>query len=159
MDSNVLIDLTTPTSSPHDWALRKRVLASAIKVFAEPYGSGRDTCTLLSWTPMTSSNTDRDWKLKLRYGQLSTPFNHYTSITEGVVDRLVDGFECRLGPAFMSMKTWAESPDEASHMARLIGEQIGFRCTGEVLVYDTEPHEPPVPNPRGYAIRFTLFDA
>lgn len=43
-------------------------------------------------------------------------------------------------------------------MTRLIAEQIGFKVTGEVLVYDTEPKVPPLENPHGYDINFTPYD-
>ena len=101
---------------------------------------------------------DEDWKLKLRYGRLRTPFKHYTAIAEGVVGELAEGFACRPGTAFMAMKTWASSADESADMVRVIGEQIGFRVTGHTRVYDTEPTQPPRPNPFGYDINFTPFD-
>ncbi len=107
---------------------------------------------------MNSADPDNDWKLKLRYGKLKTPFQHRTVIAEGVVGQLSDGFSCRPGPAFLGMKTWASSADEASHMAGVIGEQIGFKVTGRIYVYDTEPHQPPGDTPSGYDIQFTPFD-
>src|SRR5262245_51926328 len=107
---------------------------------------------------MDNEAVERDWKLKLRYGQLQTPFKHYTAIAEGIVGELAEGFSCRPGNAFMAMKTWASSADESAHMVRVIGEKIGFQVTGNTQVYDTEPTEPPRPNPFGYDISFTPFD-
>jgi hypothetical protein len=103
--------------------------------------------------------TDPDWKLKLRYGKLKTPYNHYTAIAEGVADQLPDGFSCQDGTAFMAMKTWASSADESADMLRAIGEQVGFRVTGRIQVYDTEPSQPPRANPHGYDIGFTPFES
>ena len=105
------------------------------------------------------ANDDKDWKLKLKYGKLRTPFKHFTVLAEGVAGNLVEGFECRRGPAIMAMKTWSESAEESTDMARTIGKQIGFAVTGNVQVYDTEPAIPPGENPHGYDINFTPFDA
>jgi hypothetical protein len=107
---------------------------------------------------MTDSD-DRDWKLKLRYGQLQTTFSHFTVLADGVAGDLKDGFECRRGPAIMAMKTWAESVDQSADMIRAIGRQVGFAVTGDVQVYETEPESPPRATPHGYDIRFTPFDA
>ena len=101
---------------------------------------------------------DKDWKLKLRYGKIQTPYKHYTALADGVVEELADGFECRKGSAWMAMKTWANSTEESSDMIKVIGEQIGFKVTGRIEVYDTEPTQPPKDNPYGYDINFTPYD-
>ena len=99
---------------------------------------------------------DKDWKLKLRYGKLKTPYKHFTALAEGIVEgELRDGYECPLGNAWMGIKTWASSSDESGDMARSIGEQIGFKVTGKILIYDTDPTEPPKDEPYGYDITFT----
>lgn len=99
-----------------------------------------------------------DWKLKLRYGLLTTDFSHFTVMADGLVGKLPEGFSCRPGPAWMAMKAWAQDASEADHMIRLIAGQIGFAVTGKVLVYDTEPAAPPQENPNGYDINFTPYD-
>jgi len=58
----------------------------------------------------------------------------------------------------MAMKAWALSPEQAEDMVRKIGQEIGFRVTGKVHVYETEPNSPPTNNPRGYDINFTHYD-
>jgi hypothetical protein len=108
---------------------------------------------------VSEGEPDDSWKLKLRYGRLETPFTHYTAIAEGIVGQLVDGFFCRPGPAFMGIKTWAESADESADMARVIGSDIGFTVTGRIQVYETEPVQPPGEKPRGYDITFTPYDS
>ena len=100
---------------------------------------------------------DSDWKLKLKYGRLKTPYSHFTIIAEGKVTADVNEFGCAKGSAFMGMKTWASSADEACDMARSIGRQIAFEVTGRIQVYDTAPEEPPRANPHGYDIKFTRF--
>jgi hypothetical protein len=100
---------------------------------------------------------EKDWKLKLRYGKLKTPYKHYTAIAEGVVREGMEDFSCPPGNAFMGMKTWASSPDESADMIRVIGERIGFAVTGRIQIYETEPAEPPRENPYGYDINFTPF--
>jgi len=100
----------------------------------------------------------KDWKLKLRYGKMTTPFSHYTVLADGVVGKLADGFECRKGRAWMGMKVWATSVDESQNMIKVIGEQIGFEVTGKIEVYSTDAKEPPSDKPRGYDITFTPYD-
>lgn len=98
-----------------------------------------------------------DWKLKLRYGQITTPFQHFTLIADGIVGELEDGFECPPGTAYMGMKTWASDADEAADMIKAIGAQIGFEVTGKIQVFSTDPTEPPGENPHGYDIQFTPY--
>jgi len=99
----------------------------------------------------------KDWKLKLRYGKLTTPFRHFTVIADGLVGQLVEGYECRPGKAYMSMKTWATDTVESTDMIKVIGKHIGFTVTGKIHVFQTEPTEPPGENPHGYDIKFTPY--
>lgn len=98
-----------------------------------------------------------DWKLKLRYGKLTTPFSHFTVIAEGEMKADDNEFGCPVGNAMMGMKAWASSSEEAGDMIRVIGEQLSFSITGRTYVYDTEPEQPPRENPNGYDIHFTPF--
>ena len=100
----------------------------------------------------------RNWKLKLRYGKEATPFKHFTALGDGVVGDLVEGFECRKGPAIMSIKTWASSTGESADMLRVIGHEIGFDALGEIQIYETDPKQPPRDDPFGYDINFTPYD-
>jgi len=72
---------------------------------------------------------DKDWKLKLRYGKLQTPFQHFTVLAEGIVGDLEEGFSCSAGSAWMGMKVWATDSEEAADMIQVIGENIGFTVT------------------------------
>lgn len=102
-------------------------------------------------------NSEKDWKLKLRYGKLQTSYKHVTLIAEGIAGELSDGFECSPGSAYMGMKAWVSSDEEAADMIQAIGTQIGFEVTGDIQLYHTEPEEPPKDNPYGYDIKFTPF--
>ena len=102
-------------------------------------------------------NDIKDWKLKLRYEKVKTPYQHFTAIGEGIVEKLADGYECPKGNAFMAIKTWATDAAESANMLRVIGSQIGFKATGKVEIYETEPKEPPKENPYGYDIQFTPY--
>ena len=106
-----------------------------------------------------SKQQEQDWKSKLRFGKLTTPYEHYTVIAEGVVGELAEGYSCRAGSAFMSMKTWASSPEEATDMVLAIGSHIGFRISGEIHVFESNPSKPPGDRPLGYDIQFKPFDA
>ena len=106
-----------------------------------------------------AADSNRDWKLKLRYGKTKTEFEHFTTIAEGVVVKLSEGFSCRPGKAIFAMKVWASSINEAADMVRAISGQIGFVLTGKIDIYKTEPSAPPGTNPHGYNIQFTPFDS
>lgn len=98
-----------------------------------------------------------DWKLKLRYGQLQTPYKHFTALAEGKMTKAENEFGCPLGSAWMAMKTWAADPAESGDMIQAIGRQIGFDVTGRIEIYETEAVQPPRENPFGYDIGFTPF--
>lgn len=106
---------------------------------------------------MDRDQPESDWKLKLRYGKLQTPFQHYTALAEGEVVKEMEDFSCPVGKAFMGMKTWASSPDESAHMIQIIGRQIGFTVKGDIQIYEAEPTKPPKDSPYGYDITFTPF--
>src|SRR5581483_1340134 len=107
---------------------------------------------------MVKVKTKPDRKLQHRYGKLKTQYHHYTAIAEGVAGKLGEGYSCPPGSAFLSVKTWASSPDESMDMVRILSEEIGFKVTGKILIYDTEPVEPPKEDPYGYDIGFSPFD-
>ena len=100
----------------------------------------------------------KDWKIKLRYGKLTTSFKHFTVFADGIVQQLVDGYYCRPGRAWMAMKVWASDVDESMGMIRVIGNKIGFSVDGKIEVYVAEPEEPPSDKPYGYHIRFMPYD-
>ena len=106
---------------------------------------------------MDSESEDKNWKLKLRYGKLKTPYQH--SIVEGTVEHLREGFSCPKGSAFMAMKVWATSSEESCDMIRAIAKHIGFDVTGQISVFETEPTSPPREDPYGYDINFTPFNS
>ena len=103
-------------------------------------------------------NEDRDWKLKLKFGKLKTPYKHITVLADGVVGDLKDGFECNSSRAWMTMKSWATDYDQAQDMIEYIGRQIGFKVDGSIECYDTDPSEPPRDNPYAYDISFSGYE-
>ena len=100
---------------------------------------------------------EKDWKLKLRYGKLTTKFNHYTTLADGIVEELTEGFECPKGKAWMAMKNWASSTEESAELIKTVGKQIGFKVTGKIEVYKTDPEQPPSEKPNGYGINFSPY--
>ena len=107
---------------------------------------------------MPEAQQNQNWKLQLRHGRLVTPYKHFTAIADGVVGELRDGFECRPGAAFMSMRTWATDASEVAHMVRQIGQQIGFAASDRIQIFATAPEQPPGEKPYGYDIRFVPYD-
>lgn len=101
---------------------------------------------------------ESDWKLKLRYGKIQTPFRHFTVLAEGRMENPNNEFDCPVGMAWMAMKTWAEDSDESGRMIQVFGKHFGFQVTGEIQVYETEALQPPEENPSGYDINFSPFD-
>jgi hypothetical protein len=102
-------------------------------------------------------NIEKDWKLKLRYGKLQTPYKHYTLIGEGFAEKFIEDFACPPGSAFMGIKVWASSHEEAANLIQSVAQDIGFSITGDIEIYDSDPEEPPTGNPYGYEIKFTPF--
>ena len=96
--------------------------------------------------------------MKLRYGTLTTEYEHVTIIADGriLLTNQLDNYPA--GPTIMSMKAWASSSQEAVDMATRIGKELGFQVTGRVDVYDTEPGKPPRENPFGYDMDFVPYD-
>jgi hypothetical protein len=105
------------------------------------------------------SDGPHDWKLKLRYGKLSTRFRHFTVLADGAAGPLMEGFTCRPGRAWMRMKAWAADGEEAMDMVVSIGRQIGFSVDGEMRIYETPPEQPPGERPLGYDIGFTPYES
>ncbi len=103
-------------------------------------------------------NADNDGKLRPEGGKIQTPFKHVTLIAEGIAGELQDGFICPPGKAFIGMKAWARSDEEAADMIQVIGKQISFEITGDIQIYYTDPSIPPQENPHGYDIKFTPFE-
>ena len=106
----------------------------------------------------TVSEIDPTWKLKLRYGKMTTPYRHFTLLADGCAENLADKYDCRPGRAWMAMKVWATDEDEAADMICSIGRHLGFDPDGTVHIYVTEPDAPPRENPHGYDITFTPYD-
>ena len=145
-------------------ALSKRGLAHPSvgqPPLGEPLPHPRIFRAISKWHYLSYPMADeiKDWRLKLRYGKLTTPYKHYTILADGEVGQLAEGFEGGPGTAWMAMKAWAESAEEAVEMIVDIAGQIGFTVTGKVEVYATEPEEAPDEEPFGYDIKFTYYDA
>jgi hypothetical protein len=96
---------------------------------------------------MGNENEDPAWKLKLRYGQTETSLQHFTVLADGLARTVGPEFGAPRGPAWMAMKVWSASGDEARHMISVIGKDIGFDVTGRIEVYSTDPAQPPRDNP------------
>jgi hypothetical protein len=97
---------------------------------------------------------NKNWKLKLRYGKLTTSYKHFTAITKGVVK---EESVYSPGSAFMAIKIWATTYDDAADLVESVAEQVEFTITGKIEIFDTEPQEPPKQNAYGYDLGFTYF--
>ncbi|MES2469347.1 MAG: hypothetical protein V4675_18720 [Verrucomicrobiota bacterium] len=106
---------------------------------------------------MSTEEAPSDWKLKLRYGKLETPYKHFTAFADGRMTLTAHDFDCPLGPAWMALKTWAVDADQSADMIRVIGERLGFVVTGRVEIHESEPNQPPKEKPSGYDANFTPY--
>ncbi|MEZ9525140.1 hypothetical protein [Enterovibrio norvegicus] len=102
--------------------------------------------------------SDQAWKLELKSGKLTTIFEHFTVLADGQVEDLIEGFDAPKGNAIMGVKVWASDIEEPPYMVKSIGDQIGFKVTGEIQIYKTGPEQPPRDNPYGYDIQFTPYE-
>ncbi len=104
-----------------------------------------------------TSDDDSDWKLKLRYGKTSTPFQHATLLAVGYMDQARHDYGVDQGPAVMAAKIWSISDLDAVEIVAQVGRDIGFRITGNIEIYRTDPEEPPIDKPSVYGVNFTPF--
>jgi hypothetical protein len=99
----------------------------------------------------------RDWKLLLRYGRLTTPYDHFTVLVDvDVIEGNAD-WNSEVGPAWMAMKVWASSADAAAGIVCDIAPQVGAEVRGKVAAYKTDPDEPPQDLPSAYGLQFTPY--
>lgn len=102
----------------------------------------------------------KNWRLKLRYGKIKTPYHHYVVMLDGYAESELTDYDsnvCPQGNAWMSVKVWANDADEAAEIARAIASSIGFQVSKSnhsILVYSTEPDMPPKENPYAYDSKF-----
>ena len=101
---------------------------------------------------------DADWKLKLRYGKVTTPFNHYSVLGGGMMLDDTNKYQCRTGSAVMSLKIWARNETDAAETFEMVGDKVGFYVDQAIEIYSTEPDEPPRENSYGYDISFVPYD-
>ena len=101
---------------------------------------------------------EKDWKLKLRNGVITTDFTHYSVLADCTVGNLIEGFECRPGKAWVDIKAWALDSDDAIDIITRMGEEVGYKVTGRVEVFETEPEMPPQEESFCYELNFTPFE-
>ena len=85
------------------------------------------------------------------------PLQHFTVLADAIVGQLTEGFTCRPGKAFVAMKVWANSTQEAADKNENIGSQIGFQVDGKIDIFQTPPIEMAKEKPFGYDIQFTPY--
>ncbi len=102
---------------------------------------------------------NKNWKLKLRYGKLTTPYKHYSLIAPVVINEYIEDFAAKPGTAYIGMKVWATNSNEAVDLLESIGNQAGFVINGRIEIYDTDPKEAPCENPNAYDIKFSYYDS
>ena len=105
-----------------------------------------------------TDDAPKDWKLKLRYGQIDTDFQHFAMVADGRVVEPNAEFKTETGPSVLSMKAWAKDSEEAGDMIVAISNHLGFKIADKVEIYATEPDAPPQEKPYGYDLRFTPYD-
>mgnify|MGYP001555136743 CR=1 FL=1 len=99
----------------------------------------------------------KDWKLKLRYGKLTTSYKHYTVLVPVKIDKYIEDFDAQPGTAWITVNTWTKDRNEACNMITDIGQQSGFIITGKFEVYATEAMQPPQESPYAYNVNFSYY--
>jgi hypothetical protein len=95
---------------------------------------------------------EADWKLKLRYGKLKTPFQHFTVLVDGLLAQ-----QSTSSRAIMGVRIWAQDAEAAEEIVRDYATRVGFKPDGKSWVYDTEPEEPPSDQPSVYGCVFERY--
>jgi hypothetical protein len=85
-------------------------------------------------------------------------YQHYTVIAKGIVGELASGFYCPKGIAFMGMKVWAASRQDAIDMIHDNAPRIGFTVTDKVEIFKTKASQPIKEDPSWYDVQFTPFN-
>jgi hypothetical protein len=99
----------------------------------------------------------KDWKLKLRYGKLKTPYQHFTIIVPVIINEFIEDFSAQPGKAYAGIKMWATDIDEAIDLTCSLAKHTGFEITGKIEVHKTDPVQPPGNNPNAYDINFSYY--
>jgi hypothetical protein len=94
-----------------------------------------------------------DWKLKLRYGRLTTPYKHMTLLVDGILDN-----EEGRSRAIMAGKVWDKTSELAMDLIADLAPRLGFDPDGRWYVYDTDPEQPPGDSPSVYGVNFTRYE-
>jgi len=102
-------------------------------------------------------SNEKDWKLKLRYGRLKTPYQHFTIIVPVIINKFIEEFSAQPGRAYAGIKVWATDTDRAIDMVNNIAEHTGFKIIGKIEIYNTDPVQPPGENPNAYDINFSYY--
>jgi hypothetical protein len=84
-----------------------------------------------------------DWKLRLRYGRLQTPYTHFTLIADGALTRPNEKLDGKPGKAFLGAKIWAKDGDQAFDIFRDVADRAGFEIRDKIDLWTTEPKHPP----------------
>lgn len=99
-----------------------------------------------------------DWKLKLRYGKMKTPYKHFVLLADCFVGNLIEEYKCSSENAIVSIKIWAVDGDQAAEIFQDIGRQIGFNVKDKIEIFDKPADQPPTDSPSAYGINFTPYD-
>ncbi len=108
---------------------------------------------------MSNQNHGSDWQRAYREGRLKTPYIHFTLVTDGQAGVMRGDFDCPPGPAFMSIKVWAPSANQAIRIAQDVGLRLGFRISGMVQIFETVPDQQPGEKPSAYDVQFASVSA
>ena len=105
----------------------------------------------------------KDWFLKLKYGKIKTPFQHYTVLLDVYAGKEITDYNsnvCPEGNAWMSVKVWANDADEAADIACALASNLGLALNknNSIQVFSTKPEMPPQEKPFAYDSNFTPYD-
>lgn len=99
----------------------------------------------------------KDWKLKLRYGKITTPYKHFTLIIPILIENYLQDFDAAPGAAYMGIKIWATDENQAMEIIEDIAEENGFAITGGISIYVTDADRAPEEDPYAYGANFSYY--
>ena len=105
-----------------------------------------------------SNETPLNHDAPLRTRDGDTPYTHYTTVCDGDLLSRVEGFDCRIGPAILSMKCWASDEREAMDLPGAFAQSVNFKIRTKVDLSSTEAEEPSRENPFGYGISLMAYE-
>lgn len=100
----------------------------------------------------------KNWKLKLHYNKIKTPYKHYQLFANGKnIAMDPEKYKNQSPNAYMALKCWAEDDKQAVSMMDKVAQSVGFEIKDKVEIYHNEPTQSPEKEPYAYDLNFHFY--